>query len=248
MTFGLQLASAVPLLGQAVVTGTVREDSSGRALAGVEVVLERSAQKATTDSRGRYSLGTLPAGRQVLLFRSVGYRPVRQWVVVSGGDTVFANVMLSPGVVELAPVVVTATGPRGVGVEGFEERRKLGLGKFFDSTWIQQKEHLRLGQALGGGGRHVALAGTRRFGPQGEPCYSTIYLDGALFYRSPGPPGLERGGGADPELLPPPDLNQFMAGEFVAVELYRSAGEVPQEYGGASAACGVLLLWTRRGR
>jgi hypothetical protein len=32
-----------------------------------------------------------------------------------------------------------------------------------------------------------------------------------------------------------------------AVEVYRSAAEVPVEYGGSNAGCGVILLWSRRG-
>lgn len=33
-----------------------------------------------------------------------------------------------------------------------------------------------------------------------------------------------------------------------AVEVYRSPAEVPQEYGGASEQCGLMLLWSRRTR
>ena len=45
----------------------------------------------------------------------------------------------------------------------------------------------------------------------------------------------------------PPDLSKFNPLDLEAVEVYRSAAELPIEYGGTNAACGVLLLWTRIG-
>jgi len=35
--------------------------------------------------------------------------------------------------------------------------------------------------------------------------------------------------------------------ELDLVEVYRSAAETPGEFSGASAACGVIVLWSRRG-
>lgn len=40
----------------------------------------------------------------------------------------------------------------------------------------------------------------------------------------------------------------FFVPEYQAVEAYRSAAEVPTEFSGASSQCGVVVLWTRRGR
>jgi carboxypeptidase family protein len=237
---GLGLAG--PLAAQGVLTGTVREDSSGRPLAGVEVLLEKSALKTTTDAAGRYVLGPLPGGLHTALFRFVGYRPVRMFVRPVE-DTVWASPVLVAGNVQLDPIVVTAAEPRGVGVEGFEERRRLGFGKFFDATEIRRKEHLRLGHLLGGSGQHVYAVSPKRAGPQGEPCFMSIYLDGTLLYRSPGPPGMSSTD-IDPDPL---DLNTIELATLEAVEWYGSAAAVPMEYGGASAACGVILLWSRRG-
>ncbi|HJR36557.1 MAG TPA: carboxypeptidase-like regulatory domain-containing protein [Gemmatimonadales bacterium] len=94
---GLALAlAASPLAGQSVLTGTVRADSTGRPLVGVEVVIVGSQWRALTDGSGRYWLPMLPAGRRLALFRSVGFRPVQEWVVLGSADTVWANVMLIP--------------------------------------------------------------------------------------------------------------------------------------------------------
>ncbi|MGH7561853.1 MAG: carboxypeptidase regulatory-like domain-containing protein [Gemmatimonadales bacterium] len=237
--------------GPAVLTGVVRRDSTGQPIAGVEVLVERSEHRAVTDDSGRYLVGNLPTGRRVVLFRAIGYRPDRQWVNLPQGDTLWTNATLVPSVLHLDPVVVTAEQPgsRGVGLEGFEERRRHGFGKFLDSADLRRAEHVRLGDVIGRAGglevlrhgsRTVIAVSRRRVGPLGERCPASIWVDGVQFYRSPGPPI-----GASVEA---PNLNDIMdVAQLVAVEVYSGSGEVPPEYGGASAACGVILLWTRRG-
>ena len=245
--------AAVPLGAQSVLAGRVREDSTGRPLAGVEVVIVGSERRTLTDASGRYVLNMLPDGRRQVLFRSVGFRPVQEWVVLGRVDTVWANPMLVAQTVQLDPITVTAKpdAPRGLGLEAFEERRKLGFGKFIDSSTLRRNEHQRLPALLDrlqGIGftivdKGVVAVSRRRFGPMGEPCYMSVVLDGTVIYSSSAP-GL--GGGGSPTERPPPDLKMFDVASLSAVELYRGAGEVPIEFGGAGAACGVLVLWTRR--
>ena len=244
--------AAVPLSAQSVLAGRVREDSTGRPLAGVEVVIVGSERRTLTDASGRYVLNMLPDGRRLVLFRSVGFRPVQEWVVLGRVDTVWANPMLVAHTVQLDPIAVTAKpdAPRGLGLEAFEERRKLGFGKFIDSSTLRRNEHQRLPALLDrlqGIGfnildKGVVAVSRRRFGPMGEPCYMSVVLDGSVIYSSVAP-GLGGGGGAGRS---PPDLKMFDVASLVAVELYRGAGEVPIEFGGAGAACGALVLWTRR--
>lgn len=47
----------------------------------------------------------------------------------------------------------------------------------------------------------------------------------------------------DPEL----GLNEFSALDLQAIEVYRSAAEVPGEFGGIGSRCGALVMWTKRG-
>ena len=252
LTAGLVIA-AVPLSAQSVLAGRVREDSTGRPLAGVEVVIVGSERRTLTDASGRYILNMLPDGRRQVLFRSVGFRPVQEWVVLGRVDTVWANPMLVAQTVLLDPITVTAkpAAPRGLGLEAFEERRKLGFGKFIDSATLRRNEHQRLPALLDrlqGIGftvvdKGIVAVSRRRFGPMGEPCYMAVVLDGSVIYSSVAP-GLGGGGGGAGRS--PPDLKMFDVASLTAVELYRGGGEVPIEFGGAGAACGVLVLWTRR--
>lgn len=252
----LLLLWAGPLAGQTVLTGTVRQDSTGRPLPGVEVLLVGSLIRAVTDAQGRYAINRVPPGRRLALFRSVGFRPVQEWIVLGTEDTVWVNAMMMPQTVELDPLVVTArpAAPRGMGVEAFDQRRKLGFGKFIDSTTLRRSEDVPLIDLIGrlqgiGFGRFpgefgsIVAVSRRRFGPKGEPCYMAVILDGVTLYASVAP---SEGGAGGPAVRPPTDLKLFSTSSIEAVELYRSAAEVPIEFGGAGSACGALVLWTRR--
>jgi hypothetical protein len=43
------------------------------------------------------------------------------------------------------------------------------------------------------------------------------------------------------------DFDVIHPNNVEAIEVYRSPAEVPPQYGGAEAACGVILLWRRVG-
>jgi hypothetical protein len=66
--------------------------------------------------------------------------------------------------------------------------------------------------------------------------FVSVFLDGIALYRSDITNNLK-----------PPDLNRdFSVASLDAVEYYKSAAEVPQQFGGSNANCGALVLWSRR--
>jgi hypothetical protein len=228
---------------QAVMTGVVR-DSTGRVLHDVEILLEGTAWQARSDSAGRYVLNA-SAGSHVAVFRSLGYAPVRRPVTLSSRDTLRVDAILAAGnAQELAPVDVKGKRPRGVGLEGFGERRALGLGKFIDSTVLRQSEARRLSGMLREYGVRIAGCASRTRARNAEcafnpvnGCPMSVYLDGTIYYRT-GSRGEE-----------PPDLSrEFMIMNLEAVEVYRGSAQIPMEFSGRGAECGVIVLWTRRGR
>ena len=40
------------------------------------------------------------------------------------------------------------------------------------------------------------------------------------------------------------DLDWISPDAVSAMEIYRSTAEVPPQYGGSDASCGVILIWT----
>lgn len=248
-------------VAQGTVAGVVREDGSGRPLSGIEVVIEGGRASTLTNDAGQYLLAPLSKGWRVVLFRGVGFRAVRMRYRVVGADTIRSDVTLVPVVPQLDSLLVTeAPSRRGAGIrEGFEDRRRMGRGRFIDSPELRRSEHLRTGDIL----RHhgvvmiewedpecTVVQGCRKElravsqrGPRLEGhCWLGVILNGGLvIYRSetPGP-----GGG---RFRPPDFRTEFDISSLAAIEVYRSASETPLEFMSAGAACGVVVLWTRQG-
>ena len=226
--------------GQAVLAGIVREDSTGRAMPGVEVLVEGTKRQTVTDGSGRYLLIDLPTGVRVALFRSLGYRPVRHRIRLVEEDTVLADARLVTEGIALPPIEVTGRPPAPRSLrEGFEERRRNGTGIFIDSAELRRSDHMRLADMLRRNNVEVlhmedprvkpavrliwvvankrALGRSLRAGP-GAPCLMKIILDGGTVY--------------DParETMWPTDVNTFDVRSLESVEVYRSAAELPMEF------------------
>jgi len=259
----LLLPCASSLTAQAVMMGTALEDSTRRPLAGVEVILEGTKKQTTTDGSGRFLLNDLPTGSKIVLFRFVGYRPQRVRVTLTRSDTARVDAVLISDRVRLEPIVVTGSPdkPRGIGREAFEERRKLGFGKFMDSTELRHRGYARMADVLASMGVYMIqhqdkvsdgargplemrAASTRRSGLDlagPSPCWMGVILDGVTLYKSVSTGTVSN--------FPPPDFRRnFEVDNIDAIEVYRSASEVPMEFGGNSASCGVIVLWSTRGK
>jgi hypothetical protein len=251
--------SVLPALvsAQAVVAGTVLQDGTNRPLPGVEVLMEKRKRQVYTNASGHFSFADVPRGDHVLLFRSVGFRPVRYMARVLGTDTVLANARLVAFAVTLEPVKVTAPSPSSsMGVGGFTERRNLGFGVFVDSSELRRNDNIRLGDLMGRlpgvqvqrSRDGIYAVSMSQVGPFGERCPMSLMVDGALLYRSVGIQMHTKESVPGPREMPP-DLNSFLGlSDLQAVEIYRRASEVPLEFGGRTAVCGIIVLWTRRAR
>jgi hypothetical protein len=80
-----------------------------------------------------------------------------------------------------------------------------------------------------------------RTGRMTETCYPAIYLDGArMSYGDQSHPVARSVDSTLPNLA-----NLIPVEQIEAVELYRSAAEIPSQYSGSEASCGVIVLWTR---
>jgi len=223
------------LAAQGAVSGTILEDGTRRPLAGVEVLLEATSHRTVTDSAGRYVLAGLPTGRRYLVFRMVGYRPVRSFLILARGDTARADGVMVAEAARLDSIAVTGRPVISMGLDGMAERRSRGFGKFFDSTELRRRDQMHTADLLG---RFASIEIARQPAAyyaynKRRNCAFEIRLDGQVI-----------GGG---QFMTPPDLRSFGVNSLAGIEIYQTPGEVPLEYGGRNASCGVILLWTRRG-
>ena len=116
-------------------------------------------------------------------------------------------------------------------LNGFSRRMQEGLGYFMTPRDIENSDVTRTTD-LFFGMLGVSVIGDRVYvrGTLGI-CSPQIYVD-----------GLPQSMGAD---FPLDFIVPFEA--LAAVEVYRRAAEVPLQYGGTGAGCGVILFWTKTG-
>ncbi len=91
------------------LAGRVTARGEGGALSGVNVRLQGTVRGTTTNVRGEYRIGDVPAGRRTLVFSIVGYlREIRPDVSVEEGKETVLDVAMTQSAIQSEQVVVTA--------------------------------------------------------------------------------------------------------------------------------------------
>ncbi len=244
------------LTSDATFAGVVVADSTNQPLSGTEVSVADLGLTQRTNAQGQFRFGAVAQGAHRLIVRHVGYGPL-DTAVVFGSDARRNERIVLSRITTLDSVRVVAKGTTlGIGLAAFEERRRLGFGKFIDSDMLRKNEHRHLEdvlRALSGvatshpprcTGRNcenapsgMQIAVSTRMG-----CYYAVLLDGVVVGKG----GAAGKGGLGPDWTKQFDMNAERIGNIEAVEVYRSAAEIPVAYGGTAANCGVILLWSRQ--
>ncbi|MFL5539767.1 MAG: TonB-dependent receptor [Longimicrobiaceae bacterium] len=240
---------ATPLSAQ-VVRGKVLDAATAGGVPEVEVRAlseGREVGRARTAADGSFRMQLRVAATVRIEAQRTGYRPtVTPELPVGTREAVDVEVRLSASAVTIEPLRVTARAapPRRQALErnGVYQRQQRGVGRFLFREDIERFSNMNLGHVLSHvsgtrvvrTGRNDYIVFTRAMASfstaRGPGCLPKLYLDGSR---------MSYGGGMD--------INSIVSPEQVeAVELYGSAAEIPAEYNGSDAACGVILIWTRR--
>jgi hypothetical protein len=128
------------VLAQRDPTGQLRGtvvDSAGRPLESVEISALTVGRFARTDSTGRFFVGGLIAGRNHLLLRRLGWKPLDTTVVINPKVPLELRFTLARVAQDLQAVhIVSQDECPTRTLEGFECRRRAGIGAFRDSSEI----------------------------------------------------------------------------------------------------------------
>lgn len=92
--------------GAAILTGTVTDEASGKALAGIHIDVS-DGRAASTDGSGRYRLAGIAAGTYTVRFRWLGYAPRTETVTLAAGETRTLDLALRANPVQLGLVRVS---------------------------------------------------------------------------------------------------------------------------------------------
>lgn len=230
--------------GSGTVQGLVR-GTDGRPIEGVRVALLSGANEARSNAQGQFALAALPHGTHTLEARAIGYLPAQAIVdIVAFRESRAEFQLLDLNAFLLDTVRVAAARKLDAAArEGFERRRRAGMGYFIDEAQIDTiqafsfKDLVRTipGVRFVRGNRiddswreHIEFT----FGGRSEPCLPAIYLDGNLLLD----------GRTDLDVI-------ISHGTVRRIEVYHRGVAMPAEFASATR-CGVLAIWTgtRRNR
>lgn len=219
----------------AVIVGTVVDATSGRGITGATVQVRGTPIGIVTDARGRFVLFGVPPGGHDVDVAMLGYAPRSTPMAAVAGATLEVTIALSTQPIELDPVVVEVRS-RSLDRVGFYERvDDPGIrGHFLMPAEIEKRAPAAFTDLF----TNVPGARVDYYGPGrsavifrrivgtggGDGCVPELYLDGMRIR------------GADWGFIAPSMVD--------GVEVYLGAN-VPINF--STNACGVVLVWTKRG-
>ncbi|MEP6690504.1 MAG: TonB family protein [Gemmatimonadaceae bacterium] len=231
---GVAFAQRAPQ--RAPIAGVVR-DSGGTAIAGAEVSVAGTADRAESGDDGAFRIARPGSDSATLRVRRLGFRPTS--VVVSSsaagpGSLLVTLVALSQS---LQPIVVI--GGRGAGpdrLQGFAERkREGGAGRFFTHEEIERQHLSRMSDLMrlvpGVNVVHTSYP-PNAVRLRGQACAPLTWLDGF------------------PLLAGEFDLDALQPESIEAMEVYSGPASIPLRFRGplSSQQCGAIIIWSRLGR
>lgn len=239
-------ALAAPLGAQgafATLKGVVTDAVTQQPVVGVRVVIAATGRFATTDSIGVFELKEIPSGVIRFFFTAPGYPRTTLVLALAKGETMVQRFELegtsaevasadsTGGKVQRLPATeVTGEPSRGVRYEDFERRLKTGRGQYVTREVIEERGYNNLSDAVRGL-RGVAIeCGSRgclvRMARALPGCYPQYIVDGR------------------PDNFFGPNV---AVRDIEGIEVYSGASDVPGEFAGTDAGCGVVVIWTRNG-
>jgi len=242
VTAAFALAAALPAPGDAqtksaTVIGQVSDQTTRAALVKAQVIVGADSRSTTTDSSGRFTLAGLAPGRDQLIVRADGFPVTTIAVELTAGDSVVLSIQLDStgqgrgSAQELPPVPITTTPSLGPRYADFERRLKTGRGQYLTLEQIEKGRYGTVQEAIrmmrgvefacgGGSGCFVRMA---RAPMQCLPEYIVDDRVDSIF----GPRTPIR--------------------DVQGIEVYTGPSDVPGEYAGRNAGCGVIVIWTKSG-
>lgn len=233
------------------LSGIVIDKANGAPVSQAVVVNLASGRTTTTDSAGAFRFDSLPMGIVRFLVRAQGFPSEGLIVALASGErmerrveldssaaTIAANASASrsgrtdPTAGQVLPkVAVSATPSLGPRFASFERRRATGAGHYITRDEIEKGGFSTLQEVVRG------VRGV------------TVECGGGLGCRI-------RMVRAPMQCLPEYVVddnvdNSFGPGipvrDIEALEIYTGPTDVPGEYAGRNAGCGVIVIWTRSG-
>lgn len=224
-------ALAPAALAQAAsLSGRVVDKATGHPVSHAEFILLGDDRVAFSDSAGRYAFPRLSPGVASITVRAVGFASQSFNVELAAGQHADHPVILD-AVAQLEAVDVTAAPRVNYRMVEFERRRQTGRGQYLTEEDIVKSGAYNVADAVKG-------------------------LRGVTYECGGGAGCFIRMTSAPMRCLPEFIVDNHVMNDFgpltpirdiVGMEVYTGPAEVPGEFAGRNAGCGVVVIWTRSG-
>lgn len=223
--------------GTAQLSGTVVDLTSRAGVTNADIIHFGGDRKVVSDSLGNFVFPDLPPGIVRLLVRGNGFPTTMVIVALAKGESMSRTIELDSTRVgrssaqALPSVAVVATVKPLPRYADFERRRLTGRGQYVRRDDIVRGGFATLQDAMRG------LRGVNLDCGGGMGC--SIRMARAPMRCSPEYVVDER---VDNMFGPSTAI-----GDIEGIEVYTGPSEVPGEFAGRNAGCGVVVVWTRSG-
>ncbi|HSE51528.1 MAG TPA: carboxypeptidase regulatory-like domain-containing protein [Gemmatimonadales bacterium] len=207
--------------------GRVVDSATGAALAGADIMLLTSGLHGQSNAAGEFAIEQVLPGPTGVVVRGIGYQPEFLEAVLEAGATATVSVRLRPAPFRLEDL---ETRIATIEYEGFQDRMRLGTGKYWDAEEIRRYD----------GGSITALLGRKATFREERG----VLLNFSRNRKCP-IPVVENG------ILQPPGVATFIRPERLdAIEYYSGPAQVPMEFQSLARrangfGCGLLVIWSR---
>jgi len=223
----------------ATFTGRVLDATTNAPIASATVAVTTTGASVRTDSVGRFRIEGLRVGIHRFLVSATGYSRGSLTLAFAAKEVMERDLELErlgaasadSGAQVLAAVPVTAEPTLGRRFADFERRRATGRGQYLTKAEIEDRQVMTLQDAM------RTMRGIR-YSCAGGSC--TVQMARAPLGCSPEYIVDERVDNSFGPTIPIRDI--------IGVEVYNGPGDVPGEFAGTNAGCGVVVIWTSSGR
>jgi hypothetical protein len=225
--------------------GTITDASTSRPVVGARVIFAATGRFVLSDSLGAFEVQQLPSGVHRFFFQAEGFPRtsvmlafapgelmVQRFEMDSSAATIAADTLGPRRDIQMLPTEeVKADAPRGPRFADFDRRLKTGRGQYRTREQIEESGARTLTDAVRGmRGVSVDCPGIQgcfvRMARAPNRCMPKYVVDGRV----------------DPFFGP------FVpVGDIEGLEVYTGASDVPGEFAGSDAMCGVVVIWTKSG-
>lgn len=246
----LSLVGASAAAGQqATIIGRITDQVTQQPIPEARVIVLGTSQYTVSGADGRYTVRNVPVGTAELRVLRVGYSEMKRPVRTLAGQTATLDFAMTRSIVQLEEVVTTATGQQRRTELG-NSVTNLDASKLMANAPVANMGDLLVAKAPGvqvlpgnmtGSGSRVRVRGTASLSLSNDPIY---VIDGVRMTSDNGSNGannsLSVGGTA------PSRVNDLNPEDIENIEIVK--GPSAATLYGTSAANGVILITTKKGR